>query len=248
MAKLWECFLLWHRMWHHYIGRDHWHNYFLQCRKALQSSAQCLFLRCLCLVQYVAPLCLQWPLTQIYPLGYTKGTGQCSVYLSLMSMYCTACGTIVFAVATGTTISFGLYKCYSPVLCVSFIDVYVWYSMQRHCVCSGYWHNNILQAGQMVQVSAQSIFLWCLRLVQYVAPLCLQWPVATDTTIYFGLDKRYRPVLSLSFFDVYVLYSMWHHCVCSGHWHNYILWAGQMVWDSAQSIFLRCLCLVQHVV
>ncbi len=41
-------------------------------------------------------------------------------------------------------------------------------------------------------------------------------------------------------------YSMWRHCVCSVHWHNYFQQPGQAVRASAQSIFLRCLWLQLH--
>jgi hypothetical protein len=38
------------------------------------------------LVQHVAPLCLQWPLAQLFPAAWAGVLSQCSVYLSLMSM------------------------------------------------------------------------------------------------------------------------------------------------------------------
>ncbi len=38
------------------------------------------------LVQRVTPLCLPWPLTQLFPAAWAGSTGQCSVYSSLMSM------------------------------------------------------------------------------------------------------------------------------------------------------------------
>ncbi len=38
------------------------------------------------LVELVAPLCLQWPMPQLLPVSWASKTGQCSVYLSLMSM------------------------------------------------------------------------------------------------------------------------------------------------------------------
>ncbi len=45
---------------------------------------------CLCfdfaLVQHLAPVCLQWPLSQLYPGAWADSTSQWSVYISLMSM------------------------------------------------------------------------------------------------------------------------------------------------------------------
>ncbi len=38
------------------------------------------------LVQHVAPLVLQWPLTQLFPVAWASGTGSCPAYLSQMSM------------------------------------------------------------------------------------------------------------------------------------------------------------------
>ncbi len=33
------------------------------------------------LVQYVVPLCVQWPVRQLFPAAWTGSTGKCSVYL-----------------------------------------------------------------------------------------------------------------------------------------------------------------------
>ncbi len=37
-------------------------------------------------VQPVAPLCMHWPLAQPFHVAWADSTGQCSVYISLMSM------------------------------------------------------------------------------------------------------------------------------------------------------------------
>jgi hypothetical protein len=50
-------------------------------------------LECFCvafaLVQHVVPLCLGWPLAQLFPAAWAGGAGQSSVYLSSMSMFAT---------------------------------------------------------------------------------------------------------------------------------------------------------------
>ncbi len=38
------------------------------------------------LVHHVAPLCWQWSLAQLFPAALAGRTGQCSVYLSYMSI------------------------------------------------------------------------------------------------------------------------------------------------------------------
>jgi hypothetical protein len=48
--------------------------------------------------------CLQWIQVQLFPESWAGGTGQCSVYHSLMSMG-TTCGAIMVAVASSATIS-----------------------------------------------------------------------------------------------------------------------------------------------
>jgi hypothetical protein len=77
-------------------------------------------------------------------------------------------------------------------------------------------------------------FCFVLALVQYVAPFCLQWPLAQlSSTAWAG---------GSGLCSVYVLfllwYSMWHHFACSGHWHNYPLQPGLEVQASTVSIFL----------
>ncbi len=37
-------------------------------------------------VQHVAPLCLRWPLAHLFPAAWESNTGQCTNYLSQMSM------------------------------------------------------------------------------------------------------------------------------------------------------------------
>jgi len=38
------------------------------------------------LIHRIAPLCLQWPLAQLFPEAWAGGMGQSSVYFSKMSM------------------------------------------------------------------------------------------------------------------------------------------------------------------
>jgi hypothetical protein len=138
------------------------------------ASAQCIFLNCLW-PQHVVPSCLQWLLGLLFPLALAGNRGQCSIYLSQLSMG-TACSAVMFAVATDTTISCTLYRQYGPVLSLSSLDVYG-YSMCHLNICSGHWNNYFLQPGQAEEASALSIFLKCLW-VQHVSPLCLQWLLA----------------------------------------------------------------------
>ncbi len=37
-------------------------------------------------MDFALPLCLQWPLAQLFPVAWEGSTGQCSVYISYMSM------------------------------------------------------------------------------------------------------------------------------------------------------------------
>ncbi len=37
-------------------------------------------------VQHVGPLCMHWPLAQPFPVAWADSTGQCLVFISLMSM------------------------------------------------------------------------------------------------------------------------------------------------------------------
>jgi hypothetical protein len=45
-----------------------------------------MFLLIFVSVDNVAPLCLQWTLAQLFFAAWPGGTGQCSIYLSQMSM------------------------------------------------------------------------------------------------------------------------------------------------------------------
>ncbi len=139
----------------------------------------------LALVQHVASLCLQWLLTQLFPAVWESSTCQQRyLYLwwlwsqsSLMTMFLfwfcfgTTCGAIIFAVATDITILCSLGRQYMPALFVSlmimvtvffndnvFVLILLRYSMWRHYVCSGYWHNYFMQSGKAVQASTLCIF------------------------------------------------------------------------------------------
>ncbi len=110
-------------------------------------------------------------------LNYVDG------YAARMFLFCfffgTACSAILFAVATGTTISSSLGRQYGPVLSLSFLDVYGFTSY--------IWIP--------VRATAQGIFLRCLWYDTKI------FAVATGTSCTLG--RRYGPVLSLSFLDVY---------------------------------------------
>jgi hypothetical protein len=45
-----------------------------------------VFVLLFALTQHMAPLWLEWPLSQLLPVAWAGSTGQCSVHLSLLSM------------------------------------------------------------------------------------------------------------------------------------------------------------------
>ncbi len=147
--------------------------------------------------------------------------GQCSVYPSQMSM-----SAIIFAVATGTTISHSLGRQYRPMFSVFFLDIY-----RCNYVCNSHWHNY-----------SQFLPLWqVVWPVLSLALLDLYFSVATATAISCSLSLWYRPMLSLSFLDVYR-----YNYVSRGHCHNYFLQPALGVPASPQSIILICLFCSSH--
>jgi hypothetical protein len=52
----------------------------------VQTKKMAMLRECFCLdlasVEHVAPLCLQWPLAQLFPAAWADSLGHCSVYCS----------------------------------------------------------------------------------------------------------------------------------------------------------------------
>jgi hypothetical protein len=75
-------------------------------------------------------------------------------------------------------------------------------------------------------------FCFVFSLVQHVAAFHWQWPLAQ---LFPAACEG-----SISQCSGYISWMsmIWYHYVCSGHWHNYSLQAGQALRANAQSIFL----------
>ncbi len=252
-------------MWCHYVCSGHWHNYFMQPGKAIRDTANCIFDD----YDYTLPLmtmhvywfCFVTACGAIMFAVASDTTIACSLWkqyrpddygcsLSFMFLFWfsfgTACGIIMFAMATDTTISCSLGKQYMPAaLFVSlmimvtvffndyvFVLILLWYSMWRHYICSGHWHNYFMQPGKGVWASAHCILddydcnlsLMTMFLFWFsfgTAFGAIIFAVTTDTAITCSLGKQYEQCsayLSLISMDKTVFYTENNITAFSRNW------------------------------